>query len=189
MKAKKIGRFREVCPRKLKNLPKEPCPLALLRIELVRDFKKESYELAGCPYYIHESTSNYCFWNYTNTDDFEQHTTKQMSQLLLISNAQIEKAGDLAVAHIDKLKHDPEYEQEIKDLNEHLIEATRGEADDTIYAIGSFSDFDGVIYDDADKEKIPDIPTNKKAVPEKKSSGFKARRICGAPKRNNNNLF
>ena len=183
MKAKKLGRFLEVCPRKLKNLPKDPCPLALLRIELVKDFKKESYELAGCPYYIHESTSNYCFWNYTNTDDFELHTTKQMSQLLLISNAQIEKAGDIAVAHIDKLKQNPEYAQDIKDLNEYLLDVTKGEIDDTIYAIGSFSDFDGAYADDKDK-LLEVIPDDKKPLPEKKLTSHKTRRICGAPKRN-----
>ena len=59
----------ERCPLKLKTMPENWCPLAVLRLKALRNSEKELTEeeeskLPGCPYAINHQSSNYCFFKY-----------------------------------------------------------------------------------------------------------------------------
>jgi len=58
------------CPRMLKELPCDYCPLAVLRLKALRNNSKELSEkeenkLPGCPWAINHQMSNYCFFKYS----------------------------------------------------------------------------------------------------------------------------
>ena len=97
------GRFRETCLRKLKNLPKSPCPMARLRLELVAKGKRESEDLAGCPWACTSAQDGYCFWSFVDRFDFAHMETKEIAEMLSLSPAQVLKAEEEA---IQKLKAD-----------------------------------------------------------------------------------
>ena len=57
------------CPRSLKKLPGEWCPLAVMRLRAIRTAGRELTEeeeskLPGCPWALNHQLANYCFFNY-----------------------------------------------------------------------------------------------------------------------------
>ena len=57
------------CPRGLKCMPTEWCPLAVLRLRAIRTAGKELTEeeeanLPGCPWAVNHQLANYCFFQY-----------------------------------------------------------------------------------------------------------------------------
>ena len=129
------NRFHELCTRKLKNLPTRACPSALLRIEFVQCGKRESPELPGCPYYVNDALSNYCWFNYAGQKEFGFHSTKEISQFLALTPAQVEKAEKTGIEKLEMIKNGIE----IQEMRECIADLNQGNCDDTIYAIGSFS--------------------------------------------------
>lgn len=129
------NRFHELCSRKLKNLPNKPCPSALLRIEFVQCGKRETSELPGCPYYVNDVLSNYCWFNYAGQKEFGAHSTKEISQFLALTPAQVEKAEKTGIEKLEMIRNGTE----IQEMKECIADLNQGNADDTIYAIGSFS--------------------------------------------------
>lgn len=131
----KTSRFSRLCTRKLKNLPNKPCPSALLRIEFVQCGKRESADLPGCPWYVNDALSNYCWFNYAGQKDFSSHSTKEISQFLALTPAQVEKAEKSGTEKLELIKNG----EEIQEMKECIADMNQGNTDDTIYAIGSFS--------------------------------------------------
>jgi hypothetical protein len=133
--SQQTNRFTELCTRRLKNLPNKPCPSALLRIEFVLCGKRETADLPGCPYYVNDALSNYCWFDYAGQKDFGAHSTKEISQFLALTPAQVEKAEKTGIEKLEAIKSC----SEIQEMRECIAEMNQGNADDTIYAIGSFS--------------------------------------------------
>jgi hypothetical protein len=57
------------CPRALKAMPGEWCPLAVLRLRAIRTAGRELTEeeeakLPGCPWAVNHQLANYCFFKY-----------------------------------------------------------------------------------------------------------------------------
>jgi hypothetical protein len=129
------NRFLDNCTRKLQNLPNKPCPSALLRIEFVQMGKREGPDLPGCPYYVNDVLSNYCWFNYANQKEFGSHSTKEISQLLALTPAQVEKAERTGTDKLILIRNG----EEIQEMKECVADMNQGVTDDTIYAIGSFS--------------------------------------------------
>lgn len=77
-------RFHQVCPRKLKCTPNEPCPMAMESIESVRNKQPDRIT---CPFFIKNLDSNFCFWKYMEDECPEGgvESPKTAAQLLMIS--------------------------------------------------------------------------------------------------------
>jgi predicted transcriptional regulator len=132
---KQTNRFQDNCPRKLQNPPNKPCPSALLRIEFVQCGKRETEDLPGCPYYVTDALSNYCWFNYAAQKEFGSHSTKEIAQMLALTPAQVEKAEKTGTDKLILMKNG----EEIQEMRECIADINHGNTDDTIYAIGSFS--------------------------------------------------
>lgn len=136
-KKSKKSRFCEVCPRKLNNLPDSPCPLALVRMELIKAGKRESPDLPGCPYAITERRHNYCFWSLVNSDSFGPMSSKEISKSLSLTSAQIEKAEKSAISSLKDMGHLSilkKWAEAVKDAHEGLHEQ------ENIYVAETLSD-------------------------------------------------
>lgn len=129
------NRFQEHCSRKLQNPPNKPCPSALLRIEFVQCGKRETNDLPGCPYYVTDALSNYCWFNYASQKEFGGHSTKEIAQMLALTPAQVEKAEKTGTDKLMLIRNG----EEIQEMRECIADINHGDSDDTIYAIGSFS--------------------------------------------------
>lgn len=141
----KKSRFCEVCPRKLNNLPDSPCPLALVRMELIKAGKRESPDLPGCPYAITERRHNYCFWSLADSDSFGAMSSKEISKSLSLTSAQIEKAEKSAVQSLKDMGHLmilKKWAEAVKDAHEGLHEQ------ENIYTAETLSDL--VVIDKED---------------------------------------
>ena len=95
------------CPRKLNNLPTEPCPYALNKIydSNVPDDKK-------CEWYIVHADSNYCFWAYNYFKNDRTHILDEIASLnnlsltatnLLIKNALISLVNQYELKSYEEL--------------------------------------------------------------------------------------
>jgi hypothetical protein len=135
MRKIKKSLFNEVCPRQLKQLPTEKCPSALLKLEFIQNGKRDTPDLPGCPYYVNDCMSCFCWFNYANRDEFSAHTTREIAQILNLTPAQIEKAEKSAIEKLTAIKSS----EEMLLLQEIVAEMNMGNEDDTIYSIGSFS--------------------------------------------------
>jgi hypothetical protein len=133
--AKQTSRFFDLCTRRLTALPCKTCPSALLRIEFVQAGKREGPELPGCPYYVNDVLSHYCWFIYANQKEFSSHSTKEISQFLALTPAQVEKAEKTGVEKLVLLKNS----EAIQEIKECIADLNQGNLDNTIYAIGSFS--------------------------------------------------
>lgn len=163
---KKTSRFSKVCPRRLANLPTSACPTALLRIEFIQDRKREVSELPGCPYYVNDALSNYCWFCYCGKDNFSAHSTKEIARVLSLTTAQIEKAEKVGMEKLAILGDS----EEIKEMRECLADLNRGNEDDTIYAIGTFTaealdEFERMFYNVTVADTTEDEGTDVKEEP------------------------
>lgn len=104
------------CPRQLKNLPCEYCPLAVLRLKALRNNSEEMTEeqeakLPGCPWAVNHQMSNYCFFKYTADYLSNPPSDKEIAHM---NNVSVETVKDTTKKAVEKVK---EFEL-IKDLNE-----------------------------------------------------------------------
>lgn len=144
---KNKSRFCDVCPRKLNNLPDAPCPLAMMRLELMKSGKRESPDLPGCPYAITERQHNYCFWSLADSEDFGPMTTKEIGKSLSLTSAQIEKAEKSA---LNTLKEMGQYTllkkwaEAVKDAHDYVHDI------DNIYTNETYSSLCEIAGEDTD---------------------------------------
>ena len=126
----KESRFHEVCPRKLQNLPAKACPLALLRLEMVRLGKRETADLPGCAWACTSAQDSYCFWSMANRDDFSPMSTKEISEALSLSSAQAVKTEQEALLQIKSNKDSKEV---LQNMLEQMHDLNMNQHDDSIY--------------------------------------------------------
>lgn len=112
-KPQQLSSFCEACPRGLTQLPKTPCPLAILRLELIKDGKRETPDLPGCPWYCNVMANNYCFWDYISQSNFDPMSVKEISLVLNLSNTQVDKAEASA---LEKIKSQSEFLEALQDV-------------------------------------------------------------------------
>jgi len=96
------SRFHETCPRRLKNLPSSPCPLALLRLEIMRSGKREMPDMPGCAWSCTSAEDNFCFWSMANRESFDSMNTKEISEALSLSPAQVDKSEKAALLKLQE---------------------------------------------------------------------------------------
>ena len=100
------------CPRKLKQLPDNWCPLAVLRLKAIRSAGKELTEeeeakLSGCPWHINNQLANYCFFVYASKFMSEQQLSDvEMASMLNLSIDTIKRAEKVA---LNKARAHPEF--------------------------------------------------------------------------------
>lgn len=138
------GRFCDVCPRRLSLPPNEPCPLALERINALQlsdeegKRRRETDNLPGCPWYVTSAEHGHCFWNLMASPDglVEPFSDKDICDLLMLSQAQVDKAMNSAIAKLRAIKATDEM-QELKEL---IYDRLATQSDDTIYMPGTISE-------------------------------------------------
>ena len=149
------SRFCEVCPRKLKGAPAEPCPLAM---EAIHAIQSGTYAKTptGCEWHINSEQHSYCFWNYTKGLD-ETAADKEIRALLLISQIQLEKSFQSGVEKLKEIK-DTDI---IKDIVESIGDADRqGGSDNSIYLPTKFS------IDSKKEDEEPEVDSDVDAADE-----------------------
>lgn len=113
--------FRESCIRKLKHLPKKPCPKGQTNFNQKNNLQHKD---KLCPWYINDEKYNYCFWKYVNdaSDDKGQMPIlcyREIGEFLGLSSSTV---GITVRDCLEKLKEIPEC-KEIRDLMLHLNRA------------------------------------------------------------------
>jgi hypothetical protein len=103
--------------------------MAILRLELIANGKRESEDLPGCPWACTVMQDNLCFWSFANRFEFGPMDTKDISEVLGLSPAQILKAGDEA---IEKLRNSEDFSI-ITAMAETAQELDRRKHDCSIY--------------------------------------------------------
>ena len=102
------------CPKKLSAFPESWCDFAVMRLKAIRNTGKELTEedeakLVGCPWAISNQCSNYCFFQYVDTDLPERTLSDiEVAGLLNISVdtvRKVEKNG------IEKLQNDVDIQE------------------------------------------------------------------------------
>lgn len=104
------------CPRKLKELPCEFCPLAVLRLKALRNSEDELTEdeenkLPGCPWAVNHQMSNYCFFNYVTDYLSNIPSDKEIAHM---NNVSVETVKDTTKSAVNKVK-DFELIKDLKD--------------------------------------------------------------------------
>lgn len=103
-----MAKMDERCPRKLKDMPCEWCPLAVLRLRAIRHSDKvltenEESKLPGCPWAVADQTSNYCFFKYAERfSNGQPLSVNETAQLLMITPEEVRKVEKRAFEKIKK---------------------------------------------------------------------------------------
>lgn len=97
------------CPRKLKKLPCEYCPLAVLRLKALRNSDDELTEeeenlLPGCPWAINHQMSNYCFFKYSKEYLNNPPSDKEIAHMNNISVDMVKQIEKQAMAKVKEFK-------------------------------------------------------------------------------------
>ena len=97
------------CPRHLESFPDSWCPQAVMRLKAIRNASKELTEqeeakMVGCPWAINNQCSNYCFFQYVESDLPERTLSDiEVAGLLNISVDTVRKVEKVA---LDKIRQD-----------------------------------------------------------------------------------
>jgi hypothetical protein len=115
-------RFKEKCPRKLEKLPESWCPLAVMRLKYMKTIQGEISEdqetkIPGCPFYIANQLSNYCFFIYEAKNLDHPMSDLEIANLLGISVDAVKRAGH---SGLEKIKNNSSITE--------LKEALKGES-------------------------------------------------------------
>ena len=115
------------CPRRLKDFPTNWCPLAVLRLKMLRTVgreltEEEEYKCTGCNYAINHQLANYCFFNYVANflNEAVPPSEVEIAHLLNISVDSVKKYQKKA---LEKLREAPEFKQ-LSEMyeNDHVVD-------------------------------------------------------------------
>jgi hypothetical protein len=130
-------RFKKACPRKLEELPKSYCELAVKRLKHLRTLdkdltKEEEISAIGCPHAVFHQLSNYCYFVYEVQSLTESGMGDQeIAKILNIS------VDSVKAAYNDGIKKmtDSKFAQEIKETynGDKIIDDFVDLEDETIY--------------------------------------------------------
>lgn len=96
------------CPRKLKEYPDSWCPLAVLRLKMLRNAGRELSEeeeskLPGCPFAISHQLANYCFFKYLR--DYLPENNLSDSEIAHALNLSVETVRKIQAQAIEKMRN------------------------------------------------------------------------------------
>ena len=161
----KLKKFNEVCPRQLKDLPCESCPIALECINAIKsegsDKKRRDIDPhVGCPWFVASAEHNYCFWVYDQILDGDAATDREICDLLLMSKSTLEKTVDSAISKLRELKDTAA----IRDLVDSVSDvADQNHIDFTSYMPSEFKEaMDKTNSKDTAEDTKKDKPRNSK---------------------------
>jgi hypothetical protein len=131
------GKMDKRCPRGLKCLPNEFCPLAVLRLRAIRTAGKELTEeeeskLPGCPWSVNHQMANYCFFSYIqNYSGDKSPSDVEVASLNCLSVEAVKKTEKVA---LNKIREAEQFKSLKRDLNgESVIDDKPSDEDYTVY--------------------------------------------------------
>ena len=119
------------CPRGLKCMPDEWCPLAVLRLRAIRTAGKELNEeeeakLPGCPWAVNHQVANYCFFKYIQ--DFSGDKAPSDVEIASLNCISVEAVKKTEKAAINKIREAEQFKSLKEDLNgESIITESQSE--------------------------------------------------------------
>jgi hypothetical protein len=130
-------RFNKKCPRQLSNLPKEYCPLAVIRLKWLRSLGREPTEeeelvAPGCNWAINNQMSGYCWFVYEAK--FMPETPASDVEIAATLNISIDTVKQVAESAMSKIQSS-EFVVEIKKTldGESVVKESLGVEDEAIY--------------------------------------------------------
>jgi hypothetical protein len=82
----KGGTLDKRCPRRLKHLPTEPCPEGRKAMDLARNRQH-----GGCPWFIADAESQYCFFKYITDNAGKQCETQRIAHFLMLDDSEVKR--------------------------------------------------------------------------------------------------
>jgi hypothetical protein len=124
-KIKKRMDFR--CPLALLDFPKTICPLAVERLQALKEQKgnvlhHQEDEMGGCPHYINDKESNYCFFKYIHDNEGKIHSNVETADKMMLTQASIYSAYTRGLEFLSE-------SDLINDLKEDFIAPPKKEED------------------------------------------------------------
>jgi hypothetical protein len=121
------------CPRALKTLPGEWCPLAVMRLRAIRTAGRELTEeeeskLIGCPWAVNHQLANYCFFKYIKefTGD-KPPSDMEVASLNCISVEAVKKTEKIA---LNKIREATQFKELKESLDGESVVSEHGGEDD-----------------------------------------------------------
>ena len=101
------NRMDKRCPRKLKYLPDDWCPLAVLKLKALRNAgheltEQEESKLPGCPWAINHQMACYCFFKYI--EEFLSDKAPSDAEIAHYLNISIDSVKSINKKAIDKIR-------------------------------------------------------------------------------------
>jgi hypothetical protein len=131
------GKMDKRCPRSLKEMPTEWCPLAVMRLRAIRTAGKELSEeeeatLPGCPWAVNHQLANYCFFQYIqNYSGDKAPSDIEIASLNCMSVEAVRKTEKTALSKIRETK---QFKSLKEDLNgESVVSESYADDDYKIY--------------------------------------------------------
>jgi hypothetical protein len=95
------------CLRCLKEFPDSVCPLAVERLKAMAKMSRntpysQEKELPGCPFYVLNKESNYCFFMYIFENESKEHSIIEACELLCITQAAVYESLRRGIAKLKK---------------------------------------------------------------------------------------
>ena len=95
------------CPRRIKDMPDNWCPLAVLRLKAIRNAGRELSEeeeskLPGCPFAIDHQLAHYCFFKYLS--EFTSDKSVSDIELAALLNVSIDTIKKIEKSALNKMK-------------------------------------------------------------------------------------
>jgi hypothetical protein len=118
------------CPRALKNMPDEWCPLAVLRLRAIRTAGRELTEeeeakLPGCPWAVNHQLANYCFFKYVQDYASDKPPSDvEIASLNCMSVDAVRKTEKLALNKIRQAKQFEELKESLDEGESVISEST-----------------------------------------------------------------
>lgn len=121
------------CPRSLSCLPKEFCPLAVMRLRAIRTAGRELSEeeeesLPGCPWAVNHQMSNYCFFKYIQ--DYTGDRPPSDIEIASLNCISVETVKKVEKSGLNKIRETEEFKslKEIMNGENIVIERNPDEA-------------------------------------------------------------
>jgi len=137
MKTKDGSSMDRRCPRGLKCMPDEWCPLAVLRLRAIRTAGRELSEeeeakLPGCPWAVNHQLANYCFFKYIQ--DFTGDKPPSDVEIASLNCLSVEAVKKTEKSALNKIRDAEQFKSLKEDMNgESVVSEFTTEDDYKIY--------------------------------------------------------
>jgi len=121
------------CPRGLKTMPTEWCPLAVMRLRAIRTAGRELTEeeeatLPGCPWAVNHQLANYCFFQYIQ--DYTGDKAPSDVEIASLNCMAVDAVKKTEKAALNKIRETRQFKDLKEDLNgESIVSESRVDDD------------------------------------------------------------